>query len=47
MNRRDADFAQRSILGRFAALAAMFAVAVGTFESISAGVARLEGTEMA
>ena len=43
MNRRDAGFAQRSILGQFAALAAMFAVTVSIFEPRDVSAYALEG----
>jgi len=43
MTHRDAGFAQRSVLGPFAAIVAVFAVALGTFVPRDANAYSLEG----
>ena len=43
MTHRDAGFAQRSVLGPFAAIVAVFAVALGTFAPRDANAYSLEG----
>ena len=43
MTHRDAGFAQRSILGPFAVIVAVFAVALGTFAPRDANAYSLEG----